>query len=72
MVVLEGSIVMHMDGVDHELGAGGVAIAPREMPHAFMVVSPMSRLLCLHTPGCCQSFYCDVSELLTLRSLRGD
>lgn len=65
MLVLEGSIVMHIDGVDHELAAGGVAIAPRDVPHAFMVVSPTARLLCLHTPGCCQSFYMGASELLS-------
>ncbi|MDQ1705220.1 MAG: hypothetical protein QOF18_1586 [Frankiaceae bacterium] len=65
MFVLEGSIVMHIDGVDHQLEAGGVALAPQDVPHAFMVVSPTARLLCLHTPGCCQSFYMGASEPLT-------
>ncbi|MGI8792156.1 MAG: cupin domain-containing protein, partial [Acidimicrobiales bacterium] len=31
---------------------------------AFMVTSPEVRLLCLHTPGCCQAFYWDASEPL--------
>src|SRR3954465_11689910 len=34
MIVLEGEIVMHMDGADHQIGAGGVAVAPRDVPHA--------------------------------------
>ena len=66
MYVLEGEILFHMDGVEHRIGAGGLAVAPRGVPHAFMVVSPMVRMLCLHTPGCCQAFYWDASEPLPL------
>ena len=65
MVVLEGEIIMHMDGTDHRISAGGVAVAPRSVPHAFLVVSSTARLLCLHTPGCCQAFYWDASEPIT-------
>jgi quercetin dioxygenase-like cupin family protein len=57
MIVLEGSILMHLDGSEHRVDEGGVASAPRGLPHAFMVVSPRARLLCLHTPGSCESFY---------------
>ena len=65
MIVLEGAIVMHLDGVEHLVEAGGVAVAPRGVPHAFKVTSPAgARLLCLHTPGCCQAFYWDASEPL--------
>lgn len=63
MIVLEGEIVMHLDGAEHTVGAGGVAVAPRGVPHAFRVSGPDgARLLCLHTPGCCQEFYWDASE----------
>lgn len=63
MIVLEGEILMHLDGVEHTVVAGGVAVAPRGVPHAFKVVGPDgTRLLCLHTPGCCQAFYWDASE----------
>src|SRR3954447_2241536 len=63
MIVLEGEILMHLDGVEHTVAAGGVAVAPRGVPHAFKVVGPEgTRLLCLHTPGCCQAFYMDASE----------
>ena len=57
MIVLEGSILMHLDGQERRVEAGGVASAPRGLPHAFMVTSEHTRLLCLHTPGSCESFY---------------
>ena len=63
MIVLEGEILMHLDGEEHVVGAGGVASAPRGVPHAFKVTgADGARLLCLHTPGCCQAFYWDASE----------
>ena len=62
MIVLDGEILMHMDGTDHRIGAGGLAMAPRGVPHAFKVLTETARLLCLHTPGCCQAFYWDASE----------
>ncbi len=62
MYVLEGEILMHMDGREHRIAAGGLAVAPRGVPHAFLVVSDEVRLLCLHTPGCCQAFYLAASE----------
>ncbi|MCU1353966.1 MAG: cupin protein [Acidimicrobiales bacterium] len=63
MIVLEGAIEMHLDGTHHTVTAGGVASAPRGLPHAFKVTDPDgARLLCLHTPGCCQAFYWDASE----------
>jgi quercetin dioxygenase-like cupin family protein len=66
MIVLEGEIVMHLDGVDHTVTAGGIASAPRRVPHAFLVSGvDGARLLCLHTPGCCQAFYWDASEPVT-------
>jgi quercetin dioxygenase-like cupin family protein len=66
MYVLEGEIRMHIDGTDYTIGEGGIAVAPRGVPHAFMVISAVARLLCLHTPGCCQAFYWDASEPLDL------
>jgi mannose-6-phosphate isomerase-like protein (cupin superfamily) len=66
MIVLEGEILMHLDGTEHTVTAGGVAVAPRGVPHAFKVSGrDGARLLCLHTPGCCQAFYWDASEPLS-------
>lgn len=55
-------ILMHIDGREYPISAGGIAMAPRGLPHAFMVVSESARMLCLHTPGCCEAFYWDASE----------
>lgn len=63
MVVLEGEILMHLDGAEHTVGAGGIASALRGVPHAFFVSGAEgARVLCLHTPGCCEAFYRDASE----------
>ena len=64
MFVLEGEILMHMDGEESILRTGGLSIAPRGVPHAFKVLSPVARVLTLHTPGTCEAFYMGASELI--------
>ena len=54
--------VAHGRRDEHRVAAGGLAVAPRGVPHAFLVTSEVARLLCLHTPGCCEAFYRDASE----------
>ena len=72
MIVLEGEILMHLDGEEHTVAAGGMASAPRGIPHAFKVSgADGARLLCLHTPGCCQAFYWDASEPIGNDDSRG-
>lgn len=72
MIVLEGEIVMHLDGEEHIVSAGGIASAPRGIPHAFKVSGiDGARFLCLHTPGCCQAFYWDASEPVSTDDERG-
>ncbi len=66
MYVLDGEILMHLDGAEYRVGAGGLVVAPRGLPHAFLVLSDSARLLCLQTPGCCQAFYWGASEPLPL------
>ncbi len=71
MIVLEGEILMHLDGTEHVVGSGGIASAPRGVPHAFKVsAADGARLLCLHTPGCCQAFYWDASEPVASEATR--
>ena len=65
MIMLDGEILMHMDGVEQRVAAGGLVFAPRAVPHAFTVVSESARLLSLHTPGTCQDFYLGASEVVT-------
>jgi quercetin dioxygenase-like cupin family protein len=60
--VIDGEILMHVDGQEHRVGSGGLVVAPRGVPHAFLVLSQQARLLFLHTPGCCQAFYWGASE----------
>ena len=51
LYVLEGEIVVHIAGENHVLGADGIAVAPRGVPHAFLVTSETARVLTLQTPG---------------------
>jgi quercetin dioxygenase-like cupin family protein len=60
--VLEGEIVLNVDGDDHRVGAGGMTFTPRGTPHAFLVCSDYARLLTVQTPGIGQSFYRGASE----------
>ena len=65
MYVLDGEILMHMDGTESQVRTGGVVMAPRHVPHAFLVVSDTATVLALQTPGICQAFYMGASEPLT-------
>lgn len=49
--MLEGEILIHVDGVDNTVGAGGMASVPRGIKHAVLVTSPVARMLTLITPG---------------------
>ncbi len=60
--LLAGSILLHVEGHEHDLRTGGVAVVPREVPHAFLAGSDGARMLCLHTPGGGEDFYRTASE----------
>jgi quercetin dioxygenase-like cupin family protein len=60
--VLEGEILVHIDGTEYRVGPGGLAMAPRGVPHAFLVNSETARVLCFETPGSAEAFYRDASE----------
>lgn len=62
LYVLEGEILVHIDGQEHSLGPYGLAVAPRGVPHAFYVTSTSARLLTWQTPGSAEAFYRDASE----------
>jgi len=51
LYVLEGEILAYMAGEEHWVGKGGVFVALRGEPHAFMVTSEAARLLCMTVPG---------------------
>ncbi|MDX6672919.1 MAG: hypothetical protein QOH11_337 [Solirubrobacteraceae bacterium] len=60
--VVEGEILVHVDGEEHRVGERGLFVAPRGVPHAFLVTSETARLLAVMTPGAGEAFYRSVSE----------
>jgi quercetin dioxygenase-like cupin family protein len=65
MYLIDGELLMHIDGQEHTVSAGGVMLAPAGVPHAFLVTSETARVLWLHTPGSCEAFYRTASDPLT-------
>jgi quercetin dioxygenase-like cupin family protein len=62
LYVLEGELLVHLDGNEYPVGPRGVAIAPRGVPHAFLVTSRTARVLTLQTPGSAEAFYRGASD----------
>ena len=60
--LLEGDILVHIDGVETSVGAGGLVVFPRGVPHAFMVTSPTARMLAFQNPAGGEAFYRHASE----------
>ena len=60
--LLEGEILVNVDGQESRVGAGGMLFTPKGVPHAFRVVSEQARVLTFQTPGIGQEFYRDASE----------
>jgi quercetin dioxygenase-like cupin family protein len=65
LYVIEGEILLNVEGNEHVVGAGGFTFAPRGCAHAFIVTSEQARLLCIQTPGSGQAFYRNASEPVT-------
>ena len=62
--VLDGELLVHVDDEEHSVGARGVVVFPRGVPHAFMCISETARVLAIQTPALF-SFYLDASEAIT-------
>ncbi len=65
LYVLEGEVLVHVDGEERRVGRGGLFICPRGVPHAFMVTSKSARLLAWQTPGTGEGFYREAGEPAT-------
>jgi mannose-6-phosphate isomerase-like protein (cupin superfamily) len=65
MIVLEGELLVHVRGEEYLVGRQGVLMAPRGVPHAFMVTSETARMLVLETPGGSEAFYRGASVTAT-------
>jgi quercetin dioxygenase-like cupin family protein len=63
--VLEGELLVQIDGKRTRVSAGGMTFTPRGTPHAFLVVSDSARLFTLQTPAVGQAFYRGASEPAT-------
>src|SRR3954463_840302 len=49
--VLEGELLMHLDGDERTVPAGGFVSVPPGVRHAYLVTSEVARTLLLITPG---------------------
>ena len=62
--VLDGRLRYRIDTDDVDLGAGDFVMVPRNVPHAFVVLSEHARILSIQ-PSCdCEPFYLGASEPL--------
>ena len=60
--VLEGELLVDIEGEQHPVREGGFFFAPRGVAHAFMVTSETAHVLALQTPGTGEAFYRDAGE----------
>jgi quercetin dioxygenase-like cupin family protein len=69
--ILEGEVLLHIDGDERSLGAGAFALVPPGVPHAYLVTSAVARSLILVTPGsgAMEAFFRDASESAGERAL---
>lgn len=49
--ILEGELLIHVDGVEHTADAGALVWIPRGVPHAFIITSEIARSLWMVTPS---------------------
>jgi quercetin dioxygenase-like cupin family protein len=55
--VVEGELLFHIDGEDRSAGPNETVAIRRGVPHAFLAVSDVARLLVLNTPGTHDRFF---------------
>lgn len=55
--VLDGEVLVHVEGEEHRVGTNGLFVAPRGVPHAFMVTSETAHVLAIVAPGTGEDFY---------------
>jgi quercetin dioxygenase-like cupin family protein len=60
--VLDGEVLVDIEGEQTSVHRGGLFFAPRGVPHAFMVTSETAHVLSVQTPGTGEAFYRDAGE----------
>ena len=51
LCLISGSLLVHVDGAEYAVDAGGTVFVPRGVAHAFLVTSPEAEILAIATPG---------------------
>jgi quercetin dioxygenase-like cupin family protein len=67
--LIEGEIVLHIDGTNHQLESGAMWTVIRGTPHAFAVRSPEARMIVVFTPGGGEEFFIEAGEPAARREL---
>jgi quercetin dioxygenase-like cupin family protein len=68
--ILEGELLLHIDGVEQTAGPGAVVWIPRGTPHAFLVTSEIARSIWVVTPGgVMEAFYRQAGDAAPSRIL---
>jgi quercetin dioxygenase-like cupin family protein len=68
--VLEGELLLHIDGAEHRVGSGAGIWIPRGTPHALLVTSEIARSVWVVTPGgAMEEFFRQAGEVATNRTL---
>ncbi len=60
--MIEGELLAYLDGEERPVGAGGILVIPRGLPHALLVTSETGRLLCAVVPGVGEAFFREASD----------
>jgi quercetin dioxygenase-like cupin family protein len=68
LYVLEGSVVVHMDGEEHTVATGGIAFIPRETPHAIQAAQD-ARLIVFGLPAGQERYFRALSVEAPVREL---
>ncbi|HEU0032636.1 MAG TPA: cupin domain-containing protein [Kofleriaceae bacterium] len=62
LYLVDGELLLSVNGEEHRLTTGGVAVIPRGTPHALLVTSDTARLLCLGTSSSTEAFFRAASD----------
>jgi quercetin dioxygenase-like cupin family protein len=60
--LIEGELLVQVDGANHRVTSGGLCVVPRGVPHAFLVISDTARALVATSPGKTEAFFRGASE----------
>src|SRR5262245_38038529 len=69
LLVIDGELTVHVDGVESRLGPGEFAWLPRGVPHTFRVDSDQVRLYEFATPAGIEDFHVDASDPAPAREI---